>query len=175
MAHCTYPDEVSSKLATSVLGRGSWEAKIDCFKMAERGDTQSRVLWNEFLADQPEFARLVIADVRTERDATRAADLEVASVTKGAKGKGKGRKRGRVVTHKMEIPPELSEALKVQGSGHVAGNVESSSVVKSWTPPAAPPPGPSLQDELQRTWRYDPDPVAREHAYTALKRLIFDD
>lgn len=84
----------------SQLGRvgtdmAAFQRQRDCFKLARMGNRDMKRLWNDFAAEDPAMARLIVADVEHERQEAAKVALKVDKrlreaerlVTKGGKPK----------------------------------------------------------------------------------------
>lgn len=69
------------------LSRASFDRQRDIYKLAVMGNAASRRLWNDFAAVQPAMARLVIADINSEKARAVEADKHIDIVLKGKKSK----------------------------------------------------------------------------------------
>ena len=80
----------------SALARAPWDRQRDTYILARKGVASCRRLWNDFSAEAPHLARLVAADVESDR-------RESAKVTKGVdKILGKAEKPGKAKLTKAE-------------------------------------------------------------------------
>lgn len=73
----------------SPLARAPFDRQRDIYKLAKMGNADSRRMWNDFAAEAPELARLVIADVQSDKvsaaEVTKSVDKRLRKAEKSAK------------------------------------------------------------------------------------------
>ena len=57
----------SAGTITTPLGEADYSRQRDMFKLAMMGSAQCKRLWNDFAEDEPAMARVIVADVATEK------------------------------------------------------------------------------------------------------------
>lgn len=90
MAHLIRDDQMVTKSLTSELSKVDFERQRDVYRLGLMGNAQSRRLWNDFAREDPNTARLVVADVESDSAASAKAKKSVDKVlTKAERKKAK--------------------------------------------------------------------------------------
>jgi hypothetical protein len=101
----------SAQTAVSPLARASYDRQVDIYKLAKMGNRDSARLWNDFAAENPATARIIVADVATEAATVAKANKSVDKrLRKAEKLVTKGRvKPARTVAEAAEIEHSLTQ------------------------------------------------------------------
>lgn len=109
MAYVIRDDQMVTKSLTSELSKVDFERQRDIYRLGKMGNAQSARLWNDFAREDPNMARLVVADVEADKQATALARKSVDKVLrKSEKGK-KGKKNLSALAAKSASKPEIRE------------------------------------------------------------------
>lgn len=101
----------------SPLAKADFGRQRDVFKLAQRGVGDCKRLWNDFAAEAPEMARLVVADVESEREdlaeVVKGLDKRLAKAEKSAGKPGKAIKgRKRASAGERDVLQAANEVLR---------------------------------------------------------------
>lgn len=107
MVYIYKDDNILTKSDTRcALSRADFSRQRDCYKLALRKDPQCRRLWSEFEQQEPQMARLVVADVESEKAKDQAANRHLDKVLVKSERKKLSKSAKRAI---MQTPPLTAE------------------------------------------------------------------
>jgi hypothetical protein len=102
---------VVNKSAASPLARADIDRVLDCYRLALMGNGQSRRMWNDFAAESPDTARLIVKLDQAEKGGRAEANALLDGVlikaeTTGMYGKSGKKARGEMKAKRAAQQPQ---------------------------------------------------------------------
>jgi hypothetical protein len=139
---------VVNKSAASPLARADIDRVLDCYRLALMGNGQSRRMWNDFAAESPDTARLIVKLDQAEKGERAEANALLDGVLIKAETTGMYGKSGKRARRELK-------------------NKRAAQQPQTWQPE---PPRQSVKSVIRENLN-SPDPMTRETARRLLERM----